>query len=131
MRRLTLISAGILAATATVAVAQNELHHFDGTIEFVSRGTNAVNAKTLLQRLPADQICGADSITDSTLFLQDQDFNTPETFAIEVRGNNAAGPATGSPDMSAGGLIGTTGPIPITFPMPTTGVASAVIVTIT
>ncbi len=131
MRRLILISAGFLAASATAAFAQNEMHHFDGTLEFVSRGSNSVNAKTLLQRLPADQICGAQALTDSFVFLQDQDFNTPETFTLELRGNNPAGPATGSPDMSAAGLIGTSGPIPLTFPTPTTGVGSAVIIQIT
>src|SRR5262245_17223919 len=122
--RKSLIAGACLFAIAATAAAQNEMNAHDGTIESVSRGSApAINAKALMQRIPADQAGGAAALTSAVLFVQDQNFNTAETIALELRGNNPAGPATGSPDMSAAGLLGTTGNLSLQFPAPTTGVA--------
>jgi hypothetical protein len=84
---------------------QNSIFHFDGTIEFTSRGANGINAKYLAQRLPGDQLCGATAITSVSIILQDQNVTTTEMATIEIRTNDPAGPATGAPDMSAAGLL--------------------------
>ncbi|MBK6942436.1 MAG: hypothetical protein IPH13_19855 [Planctomycetes bacterium] len=128
--RTALVPALALFVTAGAAFAQNEITHHDGTIESVSRGTNAANAKTLLQRVPADQVGGAAAMTGATVLVQDQNFNTAEILALELRGNDPLGPATGQPNMAAAGLIGTTGNLTLQFPTPTTGVVSGVFVTI-
>lgn len=112
------------------AVAQNELAHFDGTAEFIDRGPTPTAAKTLLQRIPADQLCGATTINRLIMILQDQNFATPEAITLEFRTSDPASPTTGSPDMTPAGLFGTLAGT-LTFPTPTTGTVSAAIWTFT
>lgn len=117
-----------IGALAVPVAAQNMLQHYDGTTEFTSRGAGGAAAKTLLQRLPADQACGRSLLVEVRLVIQDQDIATPEAFTFEVRGNDPLGPPTGSPDMGAAGLIASAGPFIPVFPGP--GPVSAMIVTI-
>jgi hypothetical protein len=101
-----------LAAAAPLA-AQNALQHHSAN-GFATRGTNGASAKSLLQRLPLDQACGRTFLADVVVALQDQSAATPESFTIEIRGDNPLAP--GSPDMTAAGLLGSVGPITIQFP---------------
>jgi len=105
------ISQGVLASLAS---AQNELIHFDGTTEFTSRGSFPADPKILLQRIPGDQACGVTQIANVLLFIQDQDASTPESYQLQIRKDDPAMP--GQPDMSMTGLIGSSAVIPITFP---------------
>jgi hypothetical protein len=103
----------LLAATSVPLAAQNALQHHGGN-GFSTRGSNAAAARTLLQRLPLDQACGRTHLADVVVTIQDQSAATPESFTIEVRSDNPL--ATGTPDMTATGLLGSVGPIPIHFP---------------
>src|SRR5262245_49868837 len=116
-----------IAGLAMPLAAQNALQHYDGTTEFTSRGATGTAAKTLLQRIPMDQACGRTAIASLTCTIQDQSAVTPESFTIEVRSTDPAGPPTGAPDMSPAGLIASVGPTPITFPG--TGVSALVLTT--
>jgi len=114
--------AGVLLATP--GFTQNEVFHYDGTTEATSRGTGPTAAKVLAQRLPSDQICAATSIAEFSTIMQDQNFTTTVTAEAQIRASLPAG----GPDLSAAGLIGSSGPLVISFPMPGTGVASAALV---
>jgi hypothetical protein len=110
-----IVAAAVIVAGSTAA--QNRLAHFDGTQEFVSRGTIApTNPKTVIQRVPWDQAGAATLLRQIVLVVQDQNAATPETIAIEVRTNNPALP--GTPDMSAAGLLSSTGSFVVPFPIP-------------
>src|SRR5262249_5735374 len=118
-------AASVLSILTLPLAAQNALQHYDGTTEFTSRGASGTAAKTLLQRIPMDQACGRTAIASLTCTIQDQSAVTPESFTIEVRSTDPAGPPTGAPDMSPAGLIASVGPTPITFPG--TGVSAPVL----
>ncbi|MBI5849809.1 MAG: hypothetical protein HZB39_02030 [Planctomycetes bacterium] len=65
------------------------MYHYDGTTEFTSRGAGGVNQKALLQRIPADQLCGATMLLSVTTVIQDQSGVTPEgPVTLEVRGDD-------------------------------------------
>ena len=118
----------LIAGTLTLQLAaQNALQHYDGTDEFTSRGGVGTAAKTLLQRIPMDQVCGRTGLSSLTCIIQDQSAATPESFTIEVRATDPAGPPTGAPDMSPAGLLASVGPVPITFPG--SGVSAVVVTT--
>lgn len=113
-----LVMALLGAAVFTVnGMAQNELWHYDGTTDFTSRGTSGVDIKTLMQRIPGDQACGATEVAEHVFLVQDQNGTSPETLTFEIRVNDAT-VTGGAPDMSALGLLATTGPLPIVFPCP-------------
>src|SRR5262245_26599131 len=77
------------AIDAAAATAQNRLAHYDGTPETVSRGTGALSdTKMAIQRIPADQACGATRLREVFLLLQDQNTATFETITVQVRKNN-------------------------------------------
>lgn len=116
MSRRPLLFASLWVSMAGAGVAQNEVKHYDGTTEFTSRGATGTDAKTLLQRIPGDQHGTNNTIAELWMVLQDQNVLTSEMFSVEVRGNDPLGPATGQPDMGAGGLIASFGPFDITFP---------------
>jgi hypothetical protein len=109
-------AAAVGAVLAAPGLAQNEVFHNDGTTEATSRGGTATAAKVLAQRLPSDQICGATSVIELSTILQDQMNATPFTLEAKILSNAAGGPATGSPDLTAAGVIGTTGPMMIMLP---------------
>jgi hypothetical protein len=117
----------VLVLLGAAAPAQNRLAHFDGTREFVSRGTlNPTLAKTVIQRVPCDQARGALFLKEIRIIVQEQNVTTPDPIAVEVRTNNPAAP--GTPDMSAAGLLSTTGFFVVPFnPTP---IAQAVSVTV-
>ena len=67
----------------------NLMYHHDGTTEFSSRGVSGVDQKALLQRIPADQLCGATMMISTTTVIQDQNALTPEgPVTFEVRGDD-------------------------------------------
>jgi hypothetical protein len=103
---------GVLLAPA--ALAQNELHHYDGTTDFTSRGTLFGDPGILMQRIPGDQACGTTQISQAIFNIQDQSAPTPETYQYQVRANDPAMP--GQPDMSAAGLLGSSAVITVQFP---------------
>src|SRR5262249_7113637 len=90
-------AASVLSILTLPLAAQNALQHYDGTTEFTSRGASGTAAKTLLQRIPMDQACGRTAIATLTCTIQDQSAVTPESFTIEVRGTDPAGPPSGAP----------------------------------
>lgn len=108
-------SLAILSTLALPVAGQNPLQHYPGT-SFTTRGTAGAQGVTLLQRIPHDQACGRTAIHSLTYVVQN-DGTTPglASWSIEVRRHDSAGPALGSPDMSAAGLILSL-PIATTFP---------------
>jgi len=108
---------GLLAPAAT---AQNQLHHYDGTTNFTSRGSAPADSKVLLQRIPGDQACGTAQVSGAFFFIQDQDTATPESYQYQVRRSDSANP--GQPDMTPSGLLGSSAVIPVQFPG--TGIAA-------
>lgn len=100
---------------AASALAQNRLGHFDGTTELASRGAPGItDTKRLIQRVPADQACGATRVKEVQLSIQDNTTFTIELFTVEVRRNNPAIP--GTPDVSPAGLIFATSQLVAPFP---------------
>lgn len=117
----------LLALTATLGVmapAQNEIAHHDGTSEFSSRGAQLGAATTLMQRFPADQLCGTSTIVEIVTTFTDWNTGTPEMATVEIRRNDPTGPPTGRPDMTPAGLIATTGSVPVPV-APGTGMAAS------
>ena len=121
----------VSAFAAPLARAQQTLQHNDGTQEIASRGNSgsSLSNKLVMQRLPADQIKTAQSISQMQYILQDQDYTTSENYSLQFRTNDPARP--GFFDKSAAGLIATVGPFTITLPTPGSGVISAAFVTAT
>ena len=96
-----------IVITSSVCPAQNaEMQHRDGTFSGISRGGVNTAMAGLYQRYPADQTCGAATIHSFNVLLQDQNPTTAENFTLLIRRNNPTGPATGSPDTSAAGILG-------------------------
>jgi len=117
-----------LLMSSGVAMAQNcEMQHKDGTTTFTTRGGNNAVACGIYQRYPADQICGAQALKSFNMILQDQIPATNENFVLAVRGNDAAGPATGSPDITATGVLGSATFTNVSFGTSTTTAAAAFI----
>ena len=110
------ICISLLTATLSLpALGQNPIQHYAGT-SFTSRGTARAQATTLLQRLPSDQACGRTAIHSVVHSLQNDALAAANgNWTVEVRGNDGAGPRTGSPDMSATGLIAS---LPMSFNFP-------------
>jgi hypothetical protein len=92
------------------------LQHYDGTVEFTSRGNFGVLPGTAMQRIPWDQAAGATAVLETVAIIQDQAAATPEAITLEVRANDPFGPPTGAPDMAAPGLLGALGPFMVAFP---------------
>lgn len=112
MRSIISLGVGLLTFPA---LAQNHIQHYSGTA-FTSRGSAGISAVTLLQRLPADQVCGRTAIQSISHVIQNDGLGGGmANWSIDVRRNNPAGPPTGSPDMSSSGLIAT---LPISFNFP-------------
>ncbi|MFO0983738.1 MAG: hypothetical protein U1E76_18740 [Planctomycetota bacterium] len=97
----TLLAAAVLCASA---VAQNELFHFDGTVDATSRGSNGNDAKTFLQRFRATRRV-APLRSSSTSSRCRTEALTPETFTVEIRANDPAVPG-GAPDIPLPGCSG-------------------------
>ena len=98
----------ILVASALVGAQNAEMQHRDGTTTGGSRGGINTSPVGLYQRFPADQTRGATTIHEFNILLQDQNASTLENVTLVIRRNLAGGPATGSPDISAAGVIGGT-----------------------
>jgi len=83
----------VLSALTLPARAQSQgnlMYHYDGTTEFTSRGVGGVAQKLLLQRIPADQLCGATALYSVTTVIQDQNAATVEgPVSFELRGDGA------------------------------------------
>ncbi len=123
-------AAAALFVVSSFAVAQNaEMQHKDGTTTFTTRGGNNAVPAGVYQRYPADQICGAQTLKSFAMIVQDQVATTVENFVITVRSNDATGPATGSPDITATGILGSATFTGASFG--TTATAVAAVVTIT
>lgn len=118
MRALTM--AAVAVSIALTAGAQNRRMSHDGTTEFTSRGgIPGANNATIWQRIPADQLCGVNTIVQFVSVLQDQNIATVENVTWELRGSDPL-QATGAPDVNAGsggpGLIASAGPFALAFP---------------
>lgn len=124
----TAVLIAALAVTVPLA-AQNELWHYDGTTEFVSRGSNPSGGRTLLQRIPGDQRCGAATIVEVLATIQDQNVGTIETVSLVIRRAIASGPLAGAPDLSAAGAIAAQGPVALALPPSPGGTVGAVALT--
>jgi hypothetical protein len=104
MKKARLLSVLGAFLASTTAFAQNgEMQHWDGTITTLLR--YAAVGTGSYQRYPGDQLAGAVGLKQIRVVVQDQSKPTSETFALVVRRNDAAGPATGSPDMTAAGVL--------------------------
>lgn len=97
-----LIRLGVVLSALTLptrAPSQgNLMYHYDGTTEFTSRGVGGTAQKMVLQRVPADQLCGATMLYSVTAVIQDQDASTAEgPITLEIRGD---GVPPNSPNMA-------------------------------
>lgn len=114
---LSLRTVALVATLTCVVSAQSDqtfIQHYDGTTDATSRGgAGATAEKGLLQRIPGDQLCGRTAISRFSFIVQDQNATTSESYTVEVRRNDSAAP--GTPNITAGGLLGSIGPISITF----------------
>ena len=109
MNTRTPVTALVILVASALAGAQNaEMQHRDGTTTGGSRGAINTAPVGLYQRFPADQTRGAVTIHEFNILLQDQNPSTLENVTLVIRRNLAGGPATGSPDISAAGVIGGT-----------------------
>ena len=107
----------ITLAVTTTLLSQNELSFHDGTLEFSTRGAQGTGATMLMQRFPADQLCGASTVVEVTTTFTDWDISTVETGTLEIRRHDPNGPPTGQPDLSPAGLLAS-GTFTVTFPGP-------------
>jgi len=102
------VTLSVLVLASTLALAQqSQLMHNCRPLAPTATGRLINAAEGLFQRYPADQLCGAVTLSSFNVVLQDQLKQTPETVTFLVRKNNTAGPATGSPDISATGVLAT------------------------
>lgn len=91
MDQFRLVFASLALAVGVAAQSRgNLMYHYDGTTEFTSRGVGGTAQKLVLQRVPADQLCGATMLFSVSTIIQDQDATTPEgPVTFEVRGDGA------------------------------------------